>query len=90
MSLISCVPLMQQYTRCMSCSADGLVLMSDLSLVLDGVLIDPPPPTLPLSATAQTSWASSTILAAPGVTQQGGTVLLSNTLLKSTHHNVAC
>jgi hypothetical protein len=41
-----------------ACSADGLVLMSSLTLVLDGVLIEPPPPTLPISATAQgNSWA---------------------------------
>lgn len=78
-------------TRCVSCSADGLVLMSDLSLVLDGVLIDPPPPTLPLSATAQGSgWASSTTVAAPGLTQQAGMAMWSKRQqdMSTPHHNV--
>lgn len=53
-----------------ACSADGLVLMSSLTLVLDGVLIDPPPPTLPMSATAQgNSWAQGSMTLT--ATQQG-------------------
>lgn len=54
------------------CSADGLVLMSSLSLVLDGVLFEPPPPTLAPSATSQAnSWALATLNAADGSTQAG-------------------
>jgi len=48
------------------CSADGVVFMSSVSLVLDGVLIEPPPPALPLSATVQGS--SGTIGSYTGVT----------------------
>lgn len=40
-------------------SVDGLVLMSSLTLVLDGVLIEPPPTVLPLSATAHTGSLAS-------------------------------
>jgi hypothetical protein len=55
-------------------SADGEVLMSSLTLVLDGVLIEPPPPTLPLSATVQGSiWALATLgLSAAGTSNQAG------------------
>lgn len=59
---------------CAACSADGHVMMSSLTLVLDGVLIEPPPPSLPLSATVQGSnWALATVgLSAPGSSGQAG------------------
>lgn len=68
--------------KCCGCSADGLVLMSSVTLVLDGVLIEPPPPALPLSATAQgNSWAlgsmalTTTLQGAAGMkTHKGVTV----------------
>jgi hypothetical protein len=41
------------------CSVDGLVIMSSLSLVLDGILTEPPPLALPPSATAAGSAATA-------------------------------
>jgi hypothetical protein len=41
------------------CSVDGLVMMSSLSLVLDGILTERPPLALPPSATAAGSAATA-------------------------------
>eukprot|EP00878_Enallax_costatus_P010135 GHUV01010580.1.p1 GENE.GHUV01010580.1~~GHUV01010580.1.p1 ORF type:complete len:1050 (+),score=361.27 GHUV01010580.1:412-3561(+) len=39
-------------------SADGLVMMSSITLVLDGILTDPPPPALPPSASVASTAAA--------------------------------
>jgi hypothetical protein len=48
------------------CSADGLVMMSKMSLVLDGILTEPPPSALPPSGLAASSAATAAMPVSAG------------------------